>query len=151
MQSGVGAHDLGILLGSVWSATPHDYSSLRYLKFEQDGRGQAVYGYGQTLYAKIHFAFELTDDPALRLRYAASPAAKGFPAFEPSPEAAGKLIPYTLVRGEYRGVESIVAWPFVCEWLLTLADFPWPAGMTFPRGMPTQFYGYRRNEPRPAK
>ena len=141
---------LEILIGSrSWSATPDDYSSLRFLTFGQQGRGEALYGYGQTIYAKVGFEFELLDGPVLRLRYLSSPSFARFQGFEPSPGTAEKLIAYTLVQGEYRGVESVVAWPFVCGWLLTLADSPWPAGMTFPYEVPTAFYGYRQDEPRP--
>jgi hypothetical protein len=140
-----------ILAGThAWAATPHDYSSTRFLTFGRDGRGKAVFGYGQTIYADVGFMFELVGGPALRLKYLPSRAVAAFKGFEPSTDTAEKLIPYTLVRGEYRGIESVVAWPFVCDWLLTLADSPWPADMTFPYDIPLNFYGYRRNEPRQA-
>ena len=152
MASTAAQNDLEVLTGSrSWSATPHDYSSLRFLTFEPDGRGEALYGYGQTIYAKVGFEFELSGGPVVRLKYLPSPPFAAFRGFKPSPDTAEKLIPYTLVRGEYRGIESVVAWPFVCEWLLTLAHSPWPAGMTFPYDVPTSYYGYRHDEPREPK
>jgi hypothetical protein len=148
MASTAAQNDLEIVTGThAWSATPHDYSSMRFLTFKSDGRGEALYGYGQTIYAKVGYEFELSGGSALRLNYLPSSAFAAFRGFDPSPNTAEKFIPYTLVRGEYRGVESVIAWPFVCEWLLTLGDSPWPAGMTFPYEVPMCFYGYRRNEP----
>jgi hypothetical protein len=152
MSSTAAHNDFEILTGThAWSATPDNYSSMRFLTFKPDGRGEATYGYGQTIYAKVGYEFELSGDSALRLKYLSSPAFAAFRGFEPSRDTAEKLIPYTLVRGEYRGVESIVASSFDCEWLLTLGDSPWPVGMTFPYDVPTSFYGYRRNEPREPK
>lgn len=152
MASTAAQNDLEILTGThAWSATPHNYSSMRFLTFKQDGHGEALYGYGQTIYAKVGYEFELSGGAALHLKYLSSPAFAAFRGFEPSTDTAEKVIPYTLVRGDFRGVESIVGWPFVCEWLLTLGDSPWPAGMTFPYEVPTSFYGYRRDEPREPK
>lgn len=140
-------NDLEILTGvRAWSATPHDYSSLRFLKFNPDGMGEAIYGYGQTIYAKVGFEFELSGDSVLRLKYLPSPAYAAFPGFEPSPQNATKATPYTLVHGDYSGVESVVARPFTFRWRLTLEDSPWPVGMTFPYEVPTIFYGFREDE-----
>ena len=145
-------NDLGILAGTrAWSATPHNYSSMRFLTFNSHGHGEAVYGYGQTIYAKVGFEFELSGGSVLRLKYLPSPAYAAFRGFEPSPDNAEKLAPYTLVRGEYRGVVSVVAQPFFYRWLLTLGDSPWPAEMTFPYEVPTSFYGFRHDETRESK
>ena len=121
------------------------------LKFDRDGHGLATYGYGQTIYAKVRFAFEVSAGSVLRLKYLPSPATRASQAFEPGPDNAQKLIRYNLTRGEYQGIESVVGWPFICEWLFSLDDSPWPAGMTFPYSVPKDFYGYRRNKPRQPK
>jgi len=142
-------NDAEILTGTrSWRATPHDYSSLRALTFKPDGRGEALYGYGQTIYAKVGFEFELSGGSVLRLKYLSSPAYAAFPGFAPSPDSAEKATPFTLVRGKYHGVESVVAQPYSYRWLLTLGDSPWPAGMTFPYEVPTSFYGFRHDEAR---
>lgn len=139
--------DLAILTGTrAWVSTPHDYSSLRCITFTLDGRGEAIYGYGQTIYAKVDFEFELSGDSILRFKYLPSKPMRTVPGFDPTPENAEKSITYTLVRGEYRGVESVVAQPYLFSWLLTLSDSPWPTGMTFPYEVPTSFYGYRNEE-----
>jgi hypothetical protein len=152
MSSTVTRNDFEVLTGThAWSATPHNYSSMRFLTFRPDGRGEALYGYGQTIYAKVGFEFELPGGSALRLKYLSSVAFAAFRGFEPSPDTAEKVIPYTLTRGEFRGVESVVGWPFVCEWLLALAESPWPAGMSFPYDVPTSFYGYRSDRPGESK
>jgi len=149
MESTAPQSDMEILTGThSWSSTPHDYSSLRFLTFKPDGSGVALYGYGQTIYAKVDFEFELAGGSVLHLKYLDSPAYAAFKGFVPMPDNAEKLLQYTLAPGEYRGVESVVAQSFICDWLLTLSDSPWPAGMTFPYQVPTSFYGYRHDGPR---
>ena len=67
----------GILTSShSWSATPWDYSSMVYLQFYGDSTGIAIYGYGQTIHAKLHLRFEVIehDRPKLKLTYLESPA-----------------------------------------------------------------------------
>ena len=148
MESTAAQSDMEILTGTrSWGATPHDYSSLRFLSFKSDGSGEAIYGYGQTIYAKVDFEFDLAGGSVLQLKYQHSPAYAAFPGFLPTPDNAVKSLQYTLVRGEYRGVESVVAQSFICDWLLTLNDSPWPAGMTFPYDVPKSFYGYRHDGP----
>ena len=146
MDSTPAQNDLEILTGThAWGATPHDYSSLHFLTFKRDRCGEAIYGYGQTIYAKVVFEFELAGGSVLHLKYLSSPAYAAFSGFAPTPENSEKSLHYTLVRGEYRGVESVVAQPFICEWLLTLGDSPWPAGMKFPYEVPTSFFGCRHD------
>jgi hypothetical protein len=36
-----------------WRATPGNYSSLRFLRFNADGFGELTYAYGQTIYAVV--------------------------------------------------------------------------------------------------
>jgi len=143
--------DAEVLVGSGWCATPRDYSSLRVLTFNRDGQGEALYGYGQRIYAQVRFQYELREGGLLHLRYLPSPASVSHEAFEPIPGSDQKSIAYTLARGEFRGVESIVGWAFVCKWLLTLQESPWPAELTFPHPIPTAFYGYLSYEPRRSK
>jgi hypothetical protein len=53
------ATEIDILTAShAWSATPDNYSSLRSVMLGRDGTGTVIYGYGQTIYAKIDCRFE---------------------------------------------------------------------------------------------
>jgi hypothetical protein len=145
------AVDFATLTGTrSWCATPGNYSSLRCLTFAADGTGQAIYGYGQTIYAEVRFAFELLAGPVLRLTYLPSPAGPRSPEFRPGPDNGEQLLPYTLTPGDYRGDMSIVRFSYVCGWRLSLASSPWPVGMALPYEVPTEFFGYRRQVPRPA-
>ena len=53
----------------LWRATPGNYSSCRFLQFRPDGSGQLVYGYGQTIYAVVPCAWEVSAAGRLRLTY----------------------------------------------------------------------------------
>jgi len=97
---------------------------MRFLTFNSDGRGEALYGYGQTIYAKVEFEYELTGDSILHFKYLPSPPLAAFSGFVPSPENADKSLTCTMVQGEHCGVESVVAQPYLFSWLLTLSDSP---------------------------
>jgi len=141
-------NDRDLLTGSNWVATPADYSSSRWLRFGADGRGEAIFGYGQTIYAKVLFGFELADGPTMQISYLPSPAFGAFRGIEPGLVSASRSISYTLTAVSYSGVQSVTGFPFECSWLLTVAESPWPPDMSFPRPIPTEFYGYRRFSPR---
>ena len=56
------AAEIDILTAShAWSATPENYSSLRSVMLGRDGTGTVLYGYGQTIYAKIDCRFEVPE------------------------------------------------------------------------------------------
>jgi hypothetical protein len=141
-------NDIDLLTGSNWVATPSDYSSSRWLRFGTDSRGEAVFGYGQTIYAKVLFAFELAKGSNIQISYLASPAFGAFRGFEPNLETAARSIGYTLKHVNHSGVQLVTGRPFVCAWLLTVSESPWPPSMSFPRPVPTEFYGYRQFSPR---
>ena len=50
-----------------WWATPGTYASLRTLRFAPDGTGTVLYGYGQTIYAKIDCRFTITEPDGVEL------------------------------------------------------------------------------------
>jgi hypothetical protein len=56
-----------------WRATPWNDSSLRYLCFLEDGAGEVIYGYGQTIYAVIKCHWAVTRPGMLHLSYLESP------------------------------------------------------------------------------
>jgi hypothetical protein len=148
MQNVPAQDDLKLLTGSNWVATPGDYSSSRWLRFAADGSGQATFGYGQTIYAKVLFGYALAAGPTVQLTYLPSSAFGSFQGFEPIAGEPVRSIRYTLAAVNYSGVESVTGFSFVCGWLLTLAESPWPLGMSFPRPIPTEFYGHRVRSPR---
>ena len=51
----------------AWSATPSDYSSLRFLRFGPDGRAELTYFYGQTIYAVCECRWSVPAAGVLRL------------------------------------------------------------------------------------
>jgi hypothetical protein len=140
-----GVADRVVLEGGrgVWSATPWDYSSLRFLHLSSEGVGELTYGYGQTIYAKIRCRWKIASPGLLRLEYLDSPAYQFFRGFTPDPAGAVRDLEYRLVEGEVSGVESIVARPFRYLWTLELSEPPWPTSLKFPREAPRVFYGHR--------
>ena len=57
----------------VWSATPWNYSSARFMMLQADGTGRLIYGYGQTIYAIILCRWEAPSPGLLQLTYLESP------------------------------------------------------------------------------
>lgn len=137
--------DLDILCTSwAWRGTPWDYNSLFSLRFRKDGLGEAVYGYGQTIYAIIRFQFDVQKPGKFRLTYLESPpgqASKG--GFEPSPGNDSREINYRLTEVETKGVEPN-AGPFRYGWTLALDASPFPAELRFPFDPPLEYYGHQR-------
>jgi hypothetical protein len=140
------AADAKVLIGGrgYWSATPGNYSSLRFLRFAEDGTGDATYGYGQTIYALIKCQWELPAPGRLRLTYLDSPPYQLFKGFTPDDSNRIKELASVLTEGEVSGVESIVVQPYRFLWTLELSDSPWPAGLALPHTIPRVFYGHRQ-------
>jgi hypothetical protein len=141
MQAAPEQTDRDVLTASRWIATPADYASSRWLRFGADGTGEAVFGYGQTIYAKVLLAFEVPTAGTLAVTYLPSPAFGRMPAFAPAVGSGARLITYTLGGTTYSGSVSVIARPFRSQWLLTFAESPWPIDMSFPRPVPLEFYG----------
>jgi len=139
--------DAEVLAGErgAWSATPWDYSSLRSIRFSEEGTGVLTYGYGQTIYAVINGRWELPSPGTLRFTYLESPPYQRFEGFTPSDGNRGKELGYKLTKGDVTGVESVVAQPYKFLWTLELSEQPWPACLQFPYDIPLVFYGYRQD------
>lgn len=129
-----------------WSATPWNYSSMRSLRFQTDGSGELVYGYGQTIYAVIRCRWEVSRLGKLELTYQPSPPVQRFPGFTPSDEDSGKSLDFQLEQGEFCGTQSIVPANFTFAWKLDLSEPPWPACLQLPYDNPREFYGHRATE-----
>ena len=135
--------DSHILIRSLsWAATPDNYSSMRYLQFKQEGTGIAMYGYGQTIYAKINFNFSITDDQLL-FDYQQSDPTQRSGRFDPTGSNARKQIGFSVEQGEFIFGEDITSARFRFTSKLTLSDSPYPAGLEFPYSVPTEFFGFR--------
>lgn len=135
--------DLDTLIRSQsWSATPDNYSSMRYLQFSQDNSGIAIYGYGQTIYAKINFSFSISGEQ-LTLHYEQSDPFQRFPGFTPGDSNARKLLSFSLDQSEFVFGEDVTEARFKFSVKLILSDSPFPAGLEFPYSVPTEYYGFR--------
>lgn len=131
------AHDRG-----VWSATPWDYSSMRSLWLSADGSGELIYGYGQTIYARINCRWQVESPSRLRLSYLPSPAYQAFRGYTPAGDRPFRVLDYVLTAGEVTGVESITAQPYRFRWTLELSEPPWPPELQLPYKVPRVFYGH---------
>jgi hypothetical protein len=129
-----------------WSATPWNYSSMRSLRFQVDGSGELVYGYGQTIYAVIQCCWEVSGPGKLELTYQPSPALHRFPGFTPTDVNSGKAFDFQLQLGEFGGTQSIVPANFTFLWKLDLSEPPWPDCLQLPYEIPREFYGHRVTE-----
>lgn len=139
-------HDREILVGSrSWSATPWNYSSMRYIQFAEDGSGLLVYGYGQTIYAKIDIRYTLKPNRQISLQYLDSPPFQRFGGFTPDNQSGAKTLRYTLSENPVTTMENVTGAGSSFKWLLTFDEFPFPATLTFPHEMPLEFYGYRED------
>ena len=131
-MSEIVGRSLEILSGSdAWSATPDDYSSMRYLQFHKNMEGEAIYAYGQTIYAKDKFKYGVFEDNLALL-------------FKESEEEIN--IKYELVPCNYEVVESVTGIKSAYSWLLRLSKFPFVSGKSYPHGQPLDYYGYREVE-----
>ncbi len=138
------AAEIDILTASpAWSATPENYSSLRSVMLGRDGTGTVIYGYGQTIYAKIDCRFEVPQAGRIRFEYLTTPQLQRRPQFEPTDTNRLKEIVFTLAEGERIFREDVTGFIFRSSWTLEFAEPPYPDGLSFPYSVPTVFYGYR--------
>jgi hypothetical protein len=138
------AAEIDILIGShSWSATPDNYSSLRSVMLGRDGKGTVLYGYGQTIYAKIDCWFAVPEAGRIRFEYLPTPQLQRRPPFEPTEANRVKEIGFTLSEGERVCREDVTGFIWRLSWTLEFAEPPYPDGLTFPYSVPTVFYGYR--------
>lgn len=136
-------HHRDILVGSrSWSTTPWNYSSMRYIQFAEDGSGLLLYGYGQTIYAKINIRYTVKANCQIDLQYLDSPPFQRFAGFTPNNHTT-KTLKYTLSEHHDTIREDATGADFSFKWLLTLDKFPFPDTLTFPYETPLEFYGYR--------
>jgi hypothetical protein len=142
---GDAASDAAVLAGGrgVWSATPWNYSSLRSLWLSEGGSGELIYGYGQTIYARLHCRWEVVSPGRLRLTYLESPPYQRFRGYTPRDETRVRELNFVLTAGEVSGVESIVGQPYRFRWTLELAEPPWPPDLQLPYEVPRVFFGHR--------
>lgn len=127
-----------------WSATPWNYSSMRYLQFREDGSAELIHGLGQTIHAKIRCRWVLPEAGKIRLTYEQSPPCGRFHAYAPEEQNRVRELAYTLTYAEVSGVESIVARPYLFLWTLELSEQPWPPELRLPHEVPRVFYGHRQ-------
>lgn len=147
---GDAAIEAAVLTASAWKATPSDYSSLRVLRFEEDGSGTLTYGYGQSIYAIIKCRWSVPRAGVLELTYLESPPYQHFKGFAPEDGNRTKELGYTLTEGEVEGIQSVIARPFKYLWTLELSGSPYPEGLQFPYDAPRIFHGHSRGAPRPT-
>jgi hypothetical protein len=136
--------EIDILTGThAWSATPDNYSSLRCVMLKRDGSGTVIYGYGQTIYAKIDVRFELPTPGRIRFEYMETPQLQRRPTFQPTEANRLKEIDFTLTEPETVFREDVTGFVFRFSWILEFAEPPYPDGLSFPYPVPKVFYGYR--------
>src|SRR5262249_2435439 len=130
LQEVFGVDDAEVIRGGggVWSATPWNYSSARFLMLQADGTGRLIYGYGQTIYAIILCCWEVPSAGSLRLTYLESPDnGLRFKGFSPAGRAVRELR-YTLTSGRVSGEDDIVGLTYTYLWTMELSEPPWPPG-----------------------
>jgi hypothetical protein len=127
----------------VWSATPWNYSSLRCLFLSEGGSGELIYGYGQTIYARIRCQWQVMSPGRLRLTYLESPPYQLFKGYTPPEDKRVRELDFVLTAGEVSGVEDILAHPYRFHWTLELFEPPWPPDLKLPHEVPRVFYGHR--------
>jgi hypothetical protein len=139
------ASDAAVLAGGrgVWSATPWNYSSLRSLWLSEGGSGELIYGYGQTIYARIRCRWEVVAAGRLRLTYLESPPHQRFQGYTPPGDKCERELDFVLTAGEVSGVENVIAQPYRFGWTLELSEPPWPPELPLPHELPRVFYGHR--------
>ena len=132
------------LVGSrSWSATPWDYSSMVYFQWHEDGTGILLYGYGQTIYAKLNFKFEVLTGGRIQIDYLDSPSLGRFAGFSPTDSTATKILEYSLTQERAIFTESVTGSEFSFDWLLRFDHSPFPSELIFPYKIPDDYYGYR--------
>ena len=140
-------NDFEILTSSrIWTATPWDYSSSRWLRFRGDNKSDCCFGYGQTIYAVIKFEFEITTENNLKITFLESPALAEnlyFKGFTPSQNNQIKEISFQLDEEIFTGTRSITGAEFKYSWNIKLNDSPFPDELNFPYEVPLIYYGHR--------
>jgi hypothetical protein len=116
---------------------------MRSLWLSDGGAGELIYGYGQTIYARINCRWEVLSPGRLRLTYLESPAYQQFGGYTPAEDRRIRELDFVLTAGEVSGVESVVAQPFRFGWTLELSEPPWPPELQLPHEAPRVFYGHR--------
>ncbi len=128
--------------GGPWWATPDNYASLRTLRFALDGTGQVLYGYGQTIYAKVACRHAISDPDVLEVEYQESPAHQLFQGFQPSDTNRRRVLRAELTAGEFVFTEAMTNHSRRFRWRLDLSGSPYPHGLAFPYSVPTTFFGH---------
>ena len=135
-----------------WVATPWDYNSCVALRFREDSSGDMMFGYGQTVFAKINFRFSLNTSNDLTFVYQDSPAYFYVKSLTPSGSRKSKTVHYSLEEGEITG-EAANSGPFKYYWTLSLGKTPFPDELTLPhiRSLGQvrplcEYYGHHENE-----
>jgi len=115
---------------------------MRYLQFQPKGTGIAVYGYGQTIFAKIEFNFTVNDN-SLALTFLESAPYQRFAGFTPDEQTREKIVQFELKLGDYVFKEDVTGTEFRFTSRLSLSEHPFPVGLEFPYSIPTEFFGFR--------
>jgi hypothetical protein len=127
---------------------------MRFLALSEDGTGDLIYGYGQTIYARINCRWEVVSSGRLRLTYLESPPYQVFRGYTPPSDRGVRELGLVLTAGEVSGVESIIAQPYRFGWTLELSEPPWPPELKLPHEVPRVFFGHReqvsRNDAEPG-
>ena len=137
------------MAAASWSATAGNYSSLRSLWLSEGGSGELIYGYGQTIYARISCRWAVVSPGRLRLTYLESPAYQRFRGYAPPDGKHVRELDFVLTAGKVSGVESIVARPYRFRWTLELSEPPWPPDLQLPYEVPRVFFGHREQVSEP--
>lgn len=125
-----------------WSATPSDYSSLRYVRFGPDGRAELTYAYGQTIYAVCGCQWSVPAAGILRLEGLAVTGGR-LRGYGPSAAERDRELVYRLTEVNESFVQPLTSRPpLKCRWSLELSEPPWPAGLRLPYTIPRVFYSH---------
>ena len=116
---------------------------MRYFQFAADDTGLAVYGYGQTIYAKLKFKFEFYDAGRIELVYLDSPPFQRFTGFVPTDANRNNNLAYSLNDDEQVITEDVTGIDYRFKWRLEFDCSPYPKGLKFPYDVPLAYYGYR--------
>ena len=125
----------------VWSATPSEYSSMRFLQFQPDGQAELIYAYGQTIYAVCRCRWSVPVTGELRLTELAITGGH-LKGYEPSTSERDRDLTYRLTEVNASFEQPLTSSPpFEYRWSLELSEPPWPTGLGLPYSVPRVFYG----------
>jgi hypothetical protein len=147
---GDAAADASVLSSArAWSATPSDYSSLRFLRFGPDGRAELIYFYGQTVYAECACRWSVPAAGVLRLTELAVTGGRRR-GYELSAEERDRELAFRLAEVNASFKQPLTSSPSLeCRWSLELSEPPWPPGLQLPYKVPRVFYGHGEQSGRP--